>query len=125
MIKGIGVDILEISRIERILSQRRAPFCRKVFTEKEILYCSSYAYPASSFAGRFAAKEAIAKALGTGIGKQLRWLEMEILPDAAGKPQIFFSKEAEKRWHRPEVFLSISHCKEYATATAIWVETSI
>lgn len=120
--KGIGTDIIEITRIERALNHHKERFCRKLFTEKERARGKSHSSPATFFAGRFAAKEAISKALGTGIGRALCWLDMEILPDSKGRPLVAFSKRVHIQWPDLSILLSISHCKAYATAVALYVE---
>ena len=73
-----------------------------------------------NYAGRFAAKEAVVKALGTGLAKGVEWLDIEILNDDQGKPCVNFSSKAKLLFQQPPVHVSISHCHEYATATAIW-----
>ena len=116
MIIGIGTDIIEIERVRRAVSHEH--FKNRVFTVNEQDYCESRgAQSVASYAARFAAKEAFFKALGTGIFTSLN--EVEILNDAAGKPEIFlygdvksFSEELNVR----KIFVSLSHCKNYATA---------
>lgn len=120
LIKGIGSDIIEIERIKRSISKHGIKFLEKLFTEKEISYCKQHKLSQRHFAGRFAAKEAIAKALGTGIGKMLEWKDIEIINDSFGKPEVFLSEKACKLFHNPTILLSISHCKSYATATAVY-----
>ena len=120
-IHGIGNDIIEIERIEKSIQCYGSHFLQRIFTPSEIAYCEKHSQNARHFAGRFAAKEAIAKALGCGIGKKLSWHDMEILNDKAGKPFASLSPEANLRFNSPRIHLSISHCKEYATAVAIWV----
>lgn len=119
-IKGIGSDIIEIERIKRSISKLGKKFLEKLFTEQEIDYCQKHKLSQRHFAGRFAAKEAIAKALGTGIGEHLQWHDIEILNNSFGKPEIFLSKKAFERFNKPNLLISISHCKAYATATAIY-----
>lgn len=120
LIKGLGSDIIEIDRIERSISKHGLKFLEKLFTEKEIAYCHQHKLSPRHFAGRFAAKEAIAKALGTGIGKMLEWKDIEIINDSLGKPEVFLSEKAYKLFNNPTILLSISHCKSYATATALY-----
>jgi holo-[acyl-carrier protein] synthase len=119
MIIGLGTDIVEISRIKKAI-ERTPTFLQKVYTEKEIEYISQKKNPYPSYAGRFAAKEAIAKAFGTGV-RDFSLLDIEILNDDLGKPVVsLFGNLKEK--YRGRLNLSISHCKEYATATAILEE---
>lgn len=121
MIAGIGTDIVAISRIQRIIEKNPA-FIRKVFTESEIAYCEKRANKAESFAARFAAKEALMKALGTGWAENISWQEIQVAVDDSGKPYLELSGVALKLaqalgaeiWH-----LSLSHEREYATAFVI------
>jgi holo-[acyl-carrier protein] synthase len=119
MIQGIGNDIIELERIEEGYRQHGQAFLDRLFTPKEQAYCLEPKDPIPRLAGRFAAKEAIAKALGVGFGADLSWLDIEILPDGKGRPGIFFSERAQKQFHNPNICLSISHCKTHATAVAI------
>lgn len=119
MIVGIGNDIIEVERIRKSIKQHGERFFQRILTQKEQEYCLQHNDAAPRVAGRFSAKEAIAKALGTGFGEHLAWLDIEIINDLEGKPEVFFSEKANKRFHNPQVLLSISHCKEYATAVAL------
>ncbi|MEM7175982.1 MAG: holo-ACP synthase [Chlamydiota bacterium] len=120
--KGVGIDIIEIARIEKAFNRHKDRFCAKIFTEQELNYCLKYPRPAPTLAGRFAAKEAIAKALGTGIGHKLSWLDMEVFHGEDGQPQVRFSLRIQNRLKQPHVLLSISHCKAHATAIAIYLQ---
>jgi holo-[acyl-carrier protein] synthase len=119
-IKGLGNDIIEITRMRKSIERHGLHFLNRLFTQREQDYCYKFQDPVPHFAGRFAAKEALAKALGTGFGAQLSWHDMEILGDELGKPIVSLSKEAEKRFHSPHLLVSISHSTDYATAVAIW-----
>ncbi len=112
MIIGTGIDIVDIDRFTIVFNRHRERFLRKFFTEAEILYSNKYTEVRKIhfFAGRFAIKEAIAKAFGCGFGEKLKWLDLEILPDKNGKPILT---------NNPSVHLSISHEKKYAIAQAI------
>jgi len=119
MIIGIGTDIVEIERVRRAVE--REHFLRRVFTETEINYCQSRGInSAASYAARFAAKEAFFKALGTGIVTALKGVE--IRNDERGKPEIFIEGDtkilADEKCVK-EIFLSISHSREYATAVVV------
>jgi len=121
MIKGIGIDIIDIKRIKSIMEKFGEKFYEKILTEKEIAYCKSYkAKPEPHFAGRFASKEAYSKALGTGISKEFKWKDIEILNDERGKPYIHHKVENE--YSKYKFHVSISHTDEYATAVVIWEE---
>ena len=104
MIKGTGVDIIEISRIEKSLTNEK--FIERIFTKKEQEYCNSRKQMAvSSYAARFAAKEAFSKAMGTGIGREVTFQDLEILPNKRNKPI------AESKQFTGNIHLSISHSK--------------
>lgn len=104
----IGIDIVEVSRIKNALEKPK--FKENIFTEKEIQYCESKKNKFESYAGRFASKEALAKALGTGFNN-LSFLDIEILNDELGKPYI--------KYKDYEINLSISHEKNYAVAVVL------
>ncbi|WP_423800406.1 holo-ACP synthase [Neobacillus sp. SAB-20_R2A] len=112
MIKGIGIDIIELSRVHEIIS-RQPKFIDRVLTASEKQRFSELAErrKVEFLAGRFAAKEAFSKAIGTGIGKELSFLDIEISSDGLGKPVI----------KKPEVcaHLSISHSRDYAVAQVV------
>lgn len=114
MITGIGADIIEISRIRTALSNHPS-FASKVFTSAEQEYCKKYSDPSERFAGRFAAKEAIAKALG----QSLSWQDVEILPDIHGKPTVSLMNKARDVAEGRMVMVTIAHCREYAVAYAV------
>lgn len=121
-INGIGNDIIEIERVAHILDRYGAHFLDKLFTAKEQNYCLKYKDSIPHFAGRFAAKEAVVKAFGIGFGKQASWHDIEILNDAYGKPFVVLSEDLDLQFKSPKLLLSISHCKLYATAIAIWID---
>ncbi|MCM3694656.1 holo-ACP synthase [Neobacillus niacini] len=112
MIKGIGIDIIELSRIEEIVT-RQKKLIDRILTEneKQTFVKLPERRKIEFLAGRFAAKEAYSKALGTGIGKELSFLDIEIQTDSSGKPYIV----------KPESygFLSISHSRDYAVAQVV------
>lgn len=118
MVQSIGTDIIEISRIKNAWMRHGDRFLDRIFTKKEQAYClSKKGSPERHFAGRFAAKEALSKALGTGIGP-VSWLDFEILNNPEGKPFAILSPYIIETYN-PCFLLSISHCHEYATATAL------
>lgn len=119
-IKGLGNDIIEIERVRQSIERHGQHFLNRLFTQQEQDYCYKFKDPVPHFAGRFAAKEAIAKALGTGFGADLSWHDMEILGDAHGKPEVHLSEGAKNRFHTPRILVSISHSTSHATAVAIW-----
>lgn len=113
---GIGSDIIEIERIRAAYQKHGAAFLNRLFSKREQQYCEKYQDPIPRYAGRFAAKEAIIKALGMGVN---RWTDIEVINDANGKPEVFFSSELKKQFPKRELLVTISHCHAYATATAI------
>ena len=117
--KGIGCDIIEIERIAQTLERHGPSFLAKTLTAQEQAYCLKHRLPAPHVAGRFAAKEAVAKALGCGFGAQLAFLDVEITADSLGKPEVTLSPEANLRFNYPKLLVTISHAKKYATAFAV------
>ena len=116
-IYGIGTDIIEISRIRDAIN-RTSSFKGKVYTEKEIEYVEQKKNPYASYAGRFAAKEAVSKALGTGV-RGFSLSEVEILNDELGKPNVILYNELLNQAKNLKIQISISHSKEYAVSTVI------
>jgi holo-[acyl-carrier protein] synthase len=95
MIYGIGVDLVQVPRIERAVARHGDRFLARVFTAGEIAYCRGKSWAAAGFALRFAAKEAFSKALGVGLRQGgIRWREVEVVPDRLGKPQLAVSGRA-------------------------------
>lgn len=126
MIIGIGTDICDIRRIEKLLEDHDARFKAKTFTEQEQAYCDSKARPAMSYAKRFAAKEAVAKALATASSGALSWTDVSVKNDPSGRPTILLSGTAKYRLdaitpsgHIAKVQLSLSDDYPYATAFAV------
>lgn len=123
MIKGIGTDIIEVQRIAQAIEKFGSRFLDRLYTSDEQEYCLRHNEPARHFAGRFAAKEAVSKALGSGFRNGISWTDIEILNDAYGKPEVRLSRELHEmvstKTDKPVVHVSISHCREYATAFAI------
>jgi holo-[acyl-carrier protein] synthase len=122
MIVGIGVDIVEVGRIERALGLYGERFVRRVFTTQEAAYCRQAARPPERFATRFAAKEAALKALGTGWRKGLRLLDVQVSNDALGAPSIILTEGALTRSRDlgvTHIHVSLSHQREYAVAQVI------
>jgi len=122
MIVGIGVDIVEVGRIERALGLYGERFIRRVFTPQEAAYCRQAARPPERFATRFAAKEAALKALGTGWRKGLRLLDVQVSNDPLGAPSIVFADGTLARSRDlgvTHIHVSLSHQREYAIAQVI------
>lgn len=119
---GIGIDVVEVARIASAIQRHGEPFLDRVFTAGERAYCASRKIPALHFAARFAAKEAAAKALGTGIGAHAAWTDLEISHDAAGAPTLVLSGAAAEfaRDHGiTEIQISLTHARDYAAANAV------
>ncbi|MFJ5625485.1 holo-ACP synthase [Peribacillus loiseleuriae] len=113
MIKGIGMDIVELQRIQKLL-ERQPKFIERILTEAErkTFFSLNERRRVEFAAGRFAAKEAYSKAEGTGIGRSLSFLDIEVKPNEFGKPEII-------RPYAAGIHLSITHSREYAAATVI------
>ncbi|MFA5832040.1 MAG: holo-ACP synthase [Bacteroidota bacterium] len=109
MIRGIGVDIIEISRIEQSIAQYQDAFLNKLFTENEIHYCTSKQFPSQHFAARFAAKEAFSKAVSTGWSGEFEWKNIEVKNDKTGKPDFVLYGKTADALQGYSVFLSMSH----------------
>jgi holo-[acyl-carrier protein] synthase len=115
---SVGVDAIEIDRIRRSIERFGRRFLSRVYTEREVAYCQGRI---PEFAARFAAKEAISKALGTGI-RGIIWREMEILPDRRGKPLVFLHGRAANRAAElglAEFAVSLTHARELAIAVVV------
>jgi holo-[acyl-carrier protein] synthase len=117
----VGVDLIEIGRIRRALERPR--FRERCFTEAEIAYCDSRRNPAQSYAGRFAGKEAVGKALGFGVARAFAWREIEIA--GRPKPSVRLSGRVEawaQRVGAGPIDLSMTHSRELASAVAVVVD---
>ena len=125
MILGIGIDLVENSRIQSMLDRWGGKFTEKVFLPKERSYCESMAVPCRHYAGRFAVKEAVSKAFSTGISSHLSWLDMEVVKNpGTGAPSIKFSGKAAqyvKSRGVSNVMISLSHTHTYSIAEALLV----
>lgn len=119
---GLGNDVIEVKRIEQAINKYKNKFLHRLFTNKEIEKSYTFKDPTPYFAGRFAAKEAIAKALGVGFGKSLSWLDIEILNSPSGQPIVELSKASARNFKSPNILISISHTKLVATAVAIRIQ---
>jgi holo-[acyl-carrier protein] synthase len=123
MVVAIGIDLVEISRIEEKLSRSNNRFRDRVFTPAEVAYCEGRAGRFASYAARFAAKEAAMKALGTGWAEGISWQEIEIFNNPAGAPAIHFSGRALERFNElgaRRAHLSLSHSRDTAIAQVLF-----
>lgn len=123
MIIGTGVDIVDTPRIEQALQRYGDRFSRRLYTRDEIAYCERFKNKAERYAGRFAAKEAAFKALGTGWREGVRWLDVEVTHLPSGKPDLVLTGRAEELARQMGVrraAVSISHTDHYAVAQVIF-----
>ncbi len=118
----LGTDIVEVDRVKKAIENGGVKFSEKVFTPDEIQYCESRnVVKYQSYAARFAAKEAVSKAFGTGIGKNAAFNEIEIIKDSLGKPNVRLTGKAKAFYDSLGalgISISLSHCREYAVAYA-------
>ena len=118
---GIGTDIVECNRIAQMIDKHDHMFIDRVFTPTEIEYCSNRKASTQHFAGRWAAKEAILKSLGTGWAKGISWTDIEICNEMGGQPKVRLgggAREVCEKKGITDILVSISHCQDYATAYA-------
>jgi holo-[acyl-carrier protein] synthase len=123
MIVGLGVDIAEVDRIEAAIVRHGRPFLERVFTPAEIAYCGKHRNSAERFAGRFAAKEAAMKALGTGWRRGVRWVDIEVVREPSGKPALKLSgasRAIADRLGVKNIALTITHTGKTALAEVIF-----
>lgn len=122
MIIGIGLDLTEISRVEESIRRFGDRFVRRIFTDAEREYCESKSNTAPHYAARFAAKEACAKALGLGVAGGVRWLDMEVNRDAAGRPSMRLTGKAGELAAElavANIHLSLTHARDHAAAVVV------
>lgn len=119
MICGLGIDIIEINRIRNVIEKHGENFINKTFTQLEQEYCKKYRDPVPRYAARFSAKEAFVKAFGSGFNSELTFLDIEIYNNDFGKPFINLSPKIKNSIIGNSIDLSMSHCKNYATAVVI------
>ena len=122
VICGMGTDLVEVEAIARALQRGKGGFAQRIFTEEERNYCEERRWKFQHYAGRFAAKEAFFKALGSGWRKGLGWKEVEVMLDGLGKPHLQLhgkTKAAANRLGAQGLHLSISHTRQLAIATVI------
>lgn len=119
---GIGVDVIECSRIQHSIERFGERFLHRVFTDGEIEYSMSMKFPERHLAARFAGKEAVAKAFGTGIGKAMGWRNIDIRKKESGEPFLIFSGPAEifaAERGVASALITLSHTENYAVACAV------
>lgn len=122
MILGVGIDIIEVARIQASYEKFGERFLNRILRAGEIAYCLTHRNPAPFLAARFAAKEAISKAFGTGIGAQLGWQDMEVARRESGEPYVILHGPGEALLRARGgriVLISLSHTQQHATAVAV------
>jgi holo-[acyl-carrier protein] synthase len=122
VIVGIGTDVLEVARMEAELRAGGAAFREAVFAPAEIAYCEGMRYPARHYAARFAAKEAVFKALGAVPDPGARWLDVEVVREASGRPRVVLHGRAAARAAElgvDAIFATLAHIATLATATVV------
>ena len=123
MIVGLGIDIAEVARVKSAIERYGETFLRRVYTANEREYCERFKNKYERYAGRFAAKEATMKALGTGWSRGVRWVDVEVVREKGGRPMIKLAGEAANvagRLNVKNIALSITHTAEQAFAQVIF-----
>jgi len=123
VIVGIGIDVAEVKRIRAVIESQGERFLRRVFTLEEVAYCEKFKNKYERYAGRFAAKEAAMKALGTGWSRGVRWVDVEVVRQRGGRPVLQLHGEARKIADRlavKHISMSITHTAEQAFAQVIF-----
>jgi holo-[acyl-carrier protein] synthase len=126
-ILGIGTDVVEVLRIAQMIERHGELFIQRVFTPFEIDYCNARKASTQHFSGRWAAKEAILKALGTGWARGISWTDMEVRNDEGGRPSVRLgggAREVCEKLRISDILITISHCRTHATAFAVAVGQS-
>ena len=121
---GVGLDLVKIERVRAAVERWQGRFLDRVFTEAERRYCFSKPSPYASLAARFAVKEAVFKALGTGWSNGVQWVDIQVLNDATGRPRASVHGQAGRLARQAgvtEILVSLSHDDEYAMAEAVLV----
>jgi len=119
---GIGIDVVEVERISSSIDEFGQRFLDRIFTEEEQAYCSKQKRPAIHYAARFAAKEAVAKAFGTGIGKDLAFIDMNIMRKPSGEPEVELRGDGAEFAEANKIVMikiSLTHAEHYAAANAV------
>ncbi|MCX8108923.1 MAG: holo-ACP synthase [Verrucomicrobiae bacterium] len=122
MVVGLGIDLVEISRVASACERFGDRFLKRLFSSEEIRYCYAFTDPAPHLAARFAAKEAVSKAFGTGIGARLGWLDIEVRNYKSGQPYVLLHDKGMQLLRdlgASSVHISLAHTREHAVAVAI------
>ena len=118
-IVGIGVDVVDVKRMKIVLDARGMPLIRKLFTEAEIAYCAAKKNPHEHYAARFAAKEAVSKAMQTGWSGKFRWRDVEVINNPSGAPRVILHDFVAQQLQHCSVHISLSHTENTVVAFAI------
>jgi holo-[acyl-carrier protein] synthase len=119
MVYGIGIDLVENGRIEKIIGKWSQKFLQRVFSDREVEYCRKHIQASVHYGARFAAKESFLKALGIGLGMGVKLKEIEVVHDEKGKPDLVLWGGAKAQMEKKKItkiHLSLTHTKKYATA---------
>jgi len=119
MVYGIGIDLVENGRIEKIIGKWGQKFLQRVFSDREVEYCRKHIQASVHYGARFAAKESFLKALGIGLGMGVKLKEIEVVRDEKGKPDLVLWGGAKAQMEKKKItkiHLSLTHTKKYATA---------
>ena len=122
MIVGVGIDLIELERFKAAMKRQGAPFLEKLFTAAERRYCEGKWNRSAHYAARFAAKEAVLKALGTGWSGGIRWTDVEVVREGVGSVSVRLAGQAKKAASRRKVrriHLNITHAEKAAAAVAV------
>jgi holo-[acyl-carrier protein] synthase len=122
MVLGVGIDIIEVERIQGSYERFGERFLQRVLCPEEVTYCLSHARPAPHLAARFAAKEAISKAFGTGLGVRLGWQDIEVARRESGQPYVIWHGGGRRVFEEAgatHLHLGLSHTRGYAAAVAV------
>lgn len=121
-ILGFGLDIVDVKRIRKIAEEHGERFLRRVFSEEELAYCMRFADPFPHLAARWAAKEAVAKAFGTGFSKGVTWKSICIVHAPNGEPMVILTEGAQRfaaNLGIRKIWVSLSHTRDYAASVAV------
>src|SRR5271154_6827508 len=123
MIVGLGIDVAEVGRIRAVVEAQAERFLKRVYTPEEVAYCEQFKNKYERYAGRFAVKEAAMKALGTGWSSGVRWVDVEVVRHASGRPTLTLKGEAKRiadAMGVKNILVTISHTAEQAIAQVIF-----
>ena len=122
MICGVGIDLVENNRMEKIIKKWGVKFLSRIFSDEEIKYCEKHINLSTHYGVRFAAKESFLKALGIGLGMGIKLSDIEVMNDENGKPSLMLCGEAKNQIEKKritKVHLSLTHTKSYSTAIVV------